>query len=143
MPTCAAQVKREAIVGAGTQLPPLDIMYQPRYNIDAKFSEEALSWVLNANNGKNAPLEITFHSHFTSRTRPTDWKDLGFSKVSLENHNEVLARVPLFTAHIHDEPTPTKMPNYQVGFEEEDTSVTVTIRASDAAVFPISPDQSW
>ncbi|CAG7565814.1 unnamed protein product [Fusarium equiseti] len=145
MPTCTSQVTRDAIVGTVTQLPSLDITYQPRYNIDTKFSEEALNWVLNAENKKNNPVVITFDSRSSSESGndSVNWNDLGFSKVSLSKHDEILARVPLFTAHTHDLPASTKRPNYQVGLDDEKTSVTVTIQASDAAVFPIGPDQSW
>ncbi|KAF7550273.1 hypothetical protein G7Z17_g5834 [Cylindrodendrum hubeiense] len=142
MPTSTAQVTRDAIVGSGPPPAPLDITYQPRYNIDDKFSEEALSWVLNAKNGNNKPLEITVKSSSTSNAKPADWNDLGFSQVSLENHHEVLARVPLFTAHTHEVSTSTHQPNLQVGLEGKRTSAEVTIRASDAAVFTLGPDQS-
>jgi hypothetical protein len=143
MPTSTAQVTHDAIVGSGTPPAPLDITYQPRYNIDDKFSEEALSWVLNAKNGNNKPLEITVRSSSISPAKPADWNDLGFSKISLAKHEEILARVPLFTAHTHEASTPTNQPNLQVGLEDKRTSVEVTIQASDAAVFTLGPDQSW
>ncbi|RSL96387.1 hypothetical protein CEP52_011515 [Fusarium oligoseptatum] len=146
MPTCSSQVTNAAIVGAaGPPAPPvpLDINYQPRYNIDDKFSQAALSWVLNAENGKNKPVEITVRSSSISPAKPADWNDLGFSKISLAKHEEILPRVPLFTAHTHDAPTPVTQPNLQVGLGDRKTSVEVTIRASDAAVFALGPDQSW
>lgn len=148
MPTSTAQVTLDEIVGSGpvgsgTPQPPLDIMYQPRYNIDDKFSEMALSWVLNAKNGNNKPLEITVRSSSDSPTKPANWNDLGFSKISLAKHDEILARVPLFTAHTHEASTPQNQPNLKVGLEDRRTSVEVTIRASDAAVFALGPDQSW
>ncbi|KAI8685423.1 hypothetical protein NCS55_00214300 [Fusarium keratoplasticum] len=143
MPTSTGQVTLDEIVGSGSPPAPLDITYQPRYNIDDKFSEMALSWVLNAKNGNNKPLEITVRSSSVSPAKPADWNDLGFSKISLAKHDEILARVPLFTAHTHEASTPTNQPNLQVGLEDKRTSVEVTIQASDAAVFTLGPDQSW
>ena len=119
------------------------MLTKPRYNIDDKFSEEALSWVLNTKNGNNKPLEITVRSSSISPAKPADWNDLGFSKISLAKHEEILARVPLFTAHTHEASTPTNQPDLQVGLEDKRTSVEVTIQASDAAVFTLGPDQSW
>ncbi|KAG7409967.1 hypothetical protein Forpe1208_v011804 [Fusarium oxysporum f. sp. rapae] len=147
MPTSTAQVTEEEVVGtvAATPLPGPDIVYRPRYNIDARFSEQALNWVINAHNGKNKPLKITFHStsHAKLANRPSNWKDLGFSRVSLDKHDEVAPLVPLFTAQTHETPKSTERPTYQVGVGGESTSVTVEITGSDAAVFSISPDQSW
>lgn len=145
MPTSTAQVAHAAVVGSKAEPPlPLDIIYQPRYNIDARFMETAMSWVINAQNSKNKGVEIKFRSNYDHKpTKPPNWNDLGFSKVTLENHGEVVPRMPLFTAETQEKPTSTTTPTYRVGLGAENASVKVTIKASDAAVFPIDPDSSW
>ncbi|KAF4438074.1 hypothetical protein FACUT_5237 [Fusarium acutatum] len=145
MPTSTAQVAHEAVVGSKSETSlPLEIMYQPRYNIDARFMETAMGWVINAKNPNNKGAEIKFRSNsFRKPTKPPNWNDLGFSKVTLENYSEVVPRMPLFTAETQEKPTSTTTPTYRVGLGAENASVKVTIKASDAAVFPIDPDSSW
>ncbi|KAF5705050.1 hypothetical protein FGLOB1_8190 [Fusarium globosum] len=145
MPTTTAQVAHEAVVGSKAETPlPLEIMYQPRYNIDARFMETAMGWVINAKNPNNKGIEIKFRSNsYHKPKKAPDWNDLGFSKVTLENHSEVVPRMPLFTAETQEKPTSTTTPTYRVGLGADNASVKVTIKASDAAVFPIDPDSSW
>lgn len=145
MPTSTAQVAHDAVVDSETKPAlPLEITYQPRYNIDAKFMETAMSWVINADNSNNKGVEIKFRSNYYEKpTEPPSWNDVGFSKVALENHSEVVPHMPLFTAETQEKPTPKTTPTYRVGLGAEDARVKVTIKASDAAVFPIDPDSSW
>ncbi|KXH34357.1 hypothetical protein CSIM01_00268 [Colletotrichum simmondsii] len=145
MPTSTAQVTHEAVVDSRAQpLLPLEISYQPRYNIDPRFMETAMGWVKNAQNSHNKGVKIKFRSNYSHKpTKPPNWNDLGFSKVKLENHSDVVPLMPLFTAETQEKPTSTNTPTYQVGLDAKKASVKVTIKASDAAVFPIDPDSSW
>ncbi|KAG8677545.1 hypothetical protein FPOAC2_03673 [Fusarium poae] len=145
MPTSTAQVAHEAVVDSATRSAlPLEVTYRPRYNIDSKFMETAMGWVANADNPNNKGVEIKFRSNFYQKpTEPPRWTDLGFKKVALEKQSEVVPRMPLFTAETQEKPTPKTTTTYRVGLGADDARVKVTIKASDAAVFPIDPDSSW
>ena len=147
MPTSTAQVTTEQITGSKTTAitKPADIVYEPRYIIDSTFSAITMDWVLNAANTTNKPFKIEFSASRNSQPHSDTFKDVGFSNPLF--NDDVSSSLPLFTAQIPNLPTISGQPNLVAsvsdGNSNGDSTVTITIEASDVAVFSISPHQSW
>ena len=139
MPTSVAQVTQREVVGQSNASPvnPADIKYEPRYSIDSTFTNIVNNWVLNAFNGHNKPFIMKFKSGGGPINGADgfngDFMDIGFPKKIKLEKDKVLPILPLFTTSYDEKPDNG----------ETLSSVSITIQASDASVFAVSPDQSW
>ena len=146
MPTSTVQVTTADVVEKRKpEIKPEDIVYEPKYVIDSTFTTLTQNWVLNAKNGRNKPFKITFAASRDSKSSTKAFDDLGFSKIAFQEN--VAPRLPLFTAEISVPSKDKALKNIEVGVGDGDakgqSEVKVTIEASDAAVFSITPHQSW
>ncbi|EUC42284.1 hypothetical protein COCMIDRAFT_103928 [Bipolaris oryzae ATCC 44560] len=150
MPTSIAQVTQAQVVGHASQLPinPADIKYEPRYTIDSTFMNIVTNWVQNAFNKHNEPFILKFRAGGTPNNIAdglrSGFMDVGFSNKITFDKDTVAPILPLFTASYDEKPVDENVPNLQAGVGRSTKSfATITIQASDAKVFAISPDQSW
>jgi hypothetical protein len=146
MPTSVAQVTQQEVVDGGKPPPvnPEDLKQEPRYNIDATFTNLVTYWIKNYDNAHNKPFKITFRASSNSSPSKASktFNDVGFTKVQLDQDN-IVPILPVFTAKFPDQPTDSRQPSLEAGVGNHDSSITVTIEATAAQVFEITPDSSW
>lgn len=146
MPTSTAQVTQEQVIGQPSPpIKPEDIKYEPRYDIDATFTNLVTNWVKNAHNPHNAPFVLTFSASGSSQNVRNHFTDVGFQDKDLHlEKTKATPALPLFTATFHDQMGTPQRPSLVTCIPpSSEASVTVTITASDAAVFSVTPNASW